>query len=395
MSQNLQPTPSIKWNDTKIAFKHLSDIELKRAYFLFSTMSSPVLTDAGVWLVGLALKLNLPIHSLIKMTLFNQFCGGENIDECTRVVSLLAKYQVGAVLDYAVEAKESESDFEATCAEIKKTISHAQKTMLPFAVFKMSGIARFDLLNKVSEQYSLSQDEQNEWKQVNNRVLSIIKHAQQSGVKILVDAEESWIQKAIDQIVEDLMQSFNRKDALVYHTFQLYRTDRLPYLKKLLEQARSSGYIIGAKLVRGAYMEKERIRAQKQVYPSPIHSNKDATDRDFNAALQLYPSYSKNLAIFAGTHNEESTSLLTSIAQNNKSINNDAIVFSQLYGMSDHLSFNLAAHGFLVSKYLPFGPVKEALPYLFRRAAENTSVGGQVSRELKLIKSEIKRRRLS
>ena len=259
----------------------------------------------------------------------------------------------------------------------------------------MTGIARFDLLNKVSEQIPLSKDEQQEWKLVIDRIESIARHAQKSRVKILIDAEESWIQNAIDQIVEKLMLSYNQEEALVYHTFQLYRTDRLIYLKKLLEHAKSHGYVIGAKLVRGAYMEKERLRAEKLAYPSPIHRDKESTDNDFNIALQLYPRYSANLAIFAGTHNEESTLLLTKIVRENNLINKNSIVFSQLFGMSDHLSFNLAAHGFPVSKYVPFGPVEEALPYLFRRAAENTSVEGQVNRELKLIKAEIKRRKLS
>ncbi|NRA45367.1 MAG: proline dehydrogenase family protein [Oligoflexales bacterium] len=385
----------MEWNNTEIAFKHLSNLELKRAYILFSTMSSPALTGLGTWLVSLALKLRIPVRGLIKMTLFKQFCGGESIEECLKVMNLLAKHQVGAVLDYAVEAKDDEKDFDKTCQAIKETISHAKDNILPFAVFKMTGIARFALLEKVSEKGILSEQEQLEWQRVSERVNSIVKHAKESKVKILIDAEESWIQAAIDQVVEDLMQKYNRDDALVFHTIQLYRTDRLPYLKALLEQAKAQNYVIGAKLVRGAYMEKERMRAEKHDYPSPIHVNKEATDKDFNAALYLYEEYPKYFAIFAGTHNEKSTDLLTKIAQNTEMGKGRPIVFSQLYGMSDHLSFNLAAHGFPVSKYLPFGPVKEAIPYLFRRAAENTSVGGQVSRELKLIRAEMKRRKLS
>ena len=394
MSQNFEPKPSIEWNNTEIAFKHLNNIELKRAFTLFSAMSSPGLTKFGTWLVGLALKMHIPIKGLVKLTLFKQFCGGETIDECSKVVSMLASHKVGAVLDYAVEAKESESDFDTTCEAIKNTITHARGNILPFAVFKMTGVARFNLLQKVSEQIALSEKEQEEWQLVTNRVTSIVKHARDSKVKILIDAEESWIQPAIDRVVEDLMRAYNQDDAVVFHTIQLYRTDRLAYLQKLLDHAKSHNYTVGAKLVRGAYMEKERERAAKLGYPSPIQANKEATDRDFNAALNLYNKYSKNLSIFAGTHNEKSTQLLASIARDSKLSDGKAIVFSQLYGMSDHLSFNLAAHGFPVSKYLPFGPVKEAIPYLFRRAAENTSVGGQVSRELKLIKAEMKRRKL-
>lgn len=394
MSKETQQQPTIDWQDTEIAFRHLDNLELNRALILFSAMGKPGLTKIGTWLINLALQLRVPIRSLIKLSLFKQFCGGETLAECSKVINTLANYKVGAVLDYAVEAKENETDFDITYKEIKNTITHAEKNILPFAVFKMTGIARFALLEKISNDRKLNSDEQKEWQAVMQRVTSLVNHACQARVKILIDAEESWIQGAIDSMVENLMQTYNRKEAIVYHTIQLYRTDRLSYFEKLLSHAKKHHYIIGAKLVRGAYMEKERLRAQKLGYPSPIHRNKAATDRDFDAALKMYPQYAKSVSIFAGTHNEKSTALLSSIANEYDAENQGDIVFSQLYGMSDHLSFNLAAHGFHVTKYLPFGPVNEAMPYLFRRAAENTSVGGQVSRELELIRAEIKRRKI-
>ncbi|MFM7216661.1 MAG: proline dehydrogenase family protein, partial [Bacteroidota bacterium] len=322
-------------------------------------------------------------------------CGGEDIDGCNRTIQELHRFGIGTILDYSVEGSESESDFDATHSEILATIKRAHgDTAIPFCVFKPTGIGRFALLEKKNSGRDFDAAESAEYDRFVHRLENICSTAHQFGVPVFVDAEESWIQDVIDSLVLEMMRRFNKQKAIVYNTVQLYRHDRLGYLRNLLESARSSGFKVGVKLVRGAYMEKERLRAKSLGYQSPIQPDKSATDRDYDLALQLCLQHLDFTSIVAGTHNESSSAQLVDLMKKNGlSPEHPGIWFSQLYGMSDHISFNLAKAGFNVCKYVPYGPVKAVLPYLIRRAQENTSVKGQTGRELSLIESEMRRRR--
>ncbi len=339
--------------------------------------------------------MQLPIKGLIKATIFKQFCGGETIEECSKAIEELGKYEVGTILDYSVEGKETENDFDACYNETVETIHKAKNDKhIPFCVFKVTGLGRFELLEKVSAKKALSSDEHLEYERIKNRVNNICKAANAAGIPIFLDAEESWIQEAIDTMANQMMAAYNKEKAIVYNTYQLYRKDRLPYLKQSFEQAEKENYFLGAKLVRGAYMEKERKRAQEQNYPSPIQDNKEATDKDYDAAIAFCTDNISRIAICAGTHNENSSMKLAELMQKkNILVGNKHVYFSQLLGMSDHISFNLANEHYNVAKYMPYGPVNEVLPYLIRRAQENTSVKGQTGRELSLIMKEKERRR--
>jgi proline dehydrogenase len=396
MSSIFVPVSSImvSFDNTQVAFSAKSDSDLNRSYWLFKLVSNPSLVRFGRKATDLAIGIHFPIGWAIKPTIFKQFCGGENIEECNRTIEQLGKFNIGAILDYSVEGKESESDFDACTSETIATVDKAKgNTNIPFCVFKITGLARFDLLEKVSAGEALSENEQKEFERVEERVNKICKRAFENNVSIFIDAEESWIQLAMDKLANKMMSHYNKQRPIVYNTFQLYRKDRLDYLKLSFDLARQGEYFLGAKLVRGAYMEKERKRAAELGYASPIQDSKENTDQDYNAALRFCAEHIEKIGLCAGTHNEGSSTLLLELMkEKNISPANPHVYFSQLFGMSDHISYNLAGSGYNVAKYVPYGPVKEVLPYLIRRAEENTSVKGQTGRELSLIIKEKKRR---
>ena len=383
------------FNNTQVAFSLKSDTELDRAYFLFKMIDNQPLVRIGTAVTNFALKANLPVESLIRATVFDHFCGGVNEVDCLSVVDKMYTKGVSSVLDYSVEGKEEEEQFDAALEMTLKTIEFAkERQAIPFAVFKPTGFGRFELYEKLGEKQTLTPEEQAEWNRVVARFDLVCKDAHAKNVALLIDGEESWMQDAADDLVTEMMRKYNKEKAIVFNTLQMYRWDRLDYLKKLHELAKKDGFFIGMKLVRGAYMEKEIVRAEEKGYPSPICASKEATDENYDAAVRYMIEYLDTMSIFAGTHNELSTYTLMGLMQE-KGIktNDDRIWFGQLYGMSDNISYNLAAHGYNVAKYLPFGPVKDVMPYLIRRAEENTSVAGQTSRELTLIKTERNRRK--
>jgi proline dehydrogenase len=393
---NIQSKPSaLSFDNTEIAFKSKSNNELTQSYLLFKAIGYNWLVKLGPPMVNGAFNIGLPVKGLIKSTVFKQFCGGESMDDCNNTIDQLYSYGVGTILDYSVEGEEKEESFNATATETLETITKAKNNpKIPFCVFKVTGLARFDLLAKVSAKEKLTSTEESEWGRVKNRIHNICKTAHDNNVRIFIDAEESWIQPAIDDLAHDMMREFNLQKCIVYNTIQLYRHDRLAFLKTSFDDAVKYNYYLGLKLVRGAYMEKERERALKMGYPSPIQPDKASSDKDYNEALHFCIEHIDRINVCAGSHNEQSSMLLTELmAQKGLANNDQRIYFSQLYGMSDHISFNLSSAGYNVAKYLPYGPVKAVMPYLFRRAAENTSVKGQAGRELTLISREVARRK--
>lgn len=384
----------VDFSNTHIAFQTKSNKELRNSYMLFKAISYNWLVQVGPKIVDFGFSIGLPIKGIIKKTVFHQFCGGENIQDCEKAIQLMHQYNVGTILDYSVEGEEREEVFETTAQEIIKTILKAKgNSSIPFSVFKVTGIARFDLLNKVNSKEVLTEAEHKEFDEVKRRFKLICETAFQSQVRLFVDAEESWIQDAIDDLVTEMMLVYNKERAIVYNTIQFYRHDRLAFLKKSVEHAKEHGYYYGVKLVRGAYMEKEALRALEMGYTNPIQPNKPASDRDYNAGLKYCVQEIDRVAICCGTHNEDSCKFLIELMKEKGLAPNDQrVYFSQLFGMSDHLSFNLGHAGYCVAKYLPYGPVKAVLPYLFRRAQENTSVQGQAGRELSLVQTELHRR---
>ena len=383
------------FNNTQNAFSLKSDTELDRAYFLFKMISIQPLVRIGTAVTNFALNLNLPVEGLIRATVFDHFCGGISEDDCIPVVDKMFTKGVSSVLDYSVEGKEDEAHFDDAMHMTLKIIDFAkEKKAIPFAVFKPTGFGRFELYEKLGEGQTLNQNEQEEWQRVENRFETVCKKAYENDIALLIDGEESWMQDAADNLVEKMMQKYNQNKPIVYNTLQMYRWDRLDYLKNLHEKAKKEGFFIGMKIVRGAYMEKENNRAQEKGYPSPICESKEATDTNFDAAVDYMIQNIEKMALFAGTHNEQSSyTLMQKMDSENMAKNDPRIWFGQLYGMSDNISYNLAVQQYNVAKYLPFGPVKDVMPYLIRRAEENTSVAGQTSRELVLIKTERKRRK--
>lgn len=386
----------LSFNNTEVSFSGKTNKDLNRSYWLFKMVSNSSFVNIGKSLTTFAIKAHLPIKGIIKATIFKQFCGGETIEECDKAIKELGKFNIGTILDYSVEGKETEKDFDACTTETIATVTKATNDKhIPFCVFKVTGLARFNLLEKVSSRSNLSDDEKKEYGRVQLRVSNICKAAHDAGVPIFIDAEESWIQQAIDDLANQAMFLYNKEKAIVYNTFQLYRKDRLSYLKHSFDLAKNGNYFLGAKLVRGAYMEKERARAKEKNYPSPIQDTKEHTDRDYDEALLFCIENINRIAICAGTHNENSSMKLVQLMkEKNIEASNKNIYFSQLLGMSDHISFNLADAHYNVVKYVPYGPVNEVLPYLIRRAQENTSVKGQTGRELSLIIKEKERRKL-
>ena len=387
----------LNFNDTKVAFKIKSNTDLKRAYWLFRIIGSPAVVKIGKFLMIVALKLRLPVNFIVKRTIFKQFCGGETISECNKTIQELGTHQIGTILDYSVEGKMREDDFDQTAKIIIQTIEKAaSEKSIPFAVFKITGISKFSLLEKASEKKEpLTSLEEKRLNQVKYRINEICCKAKQMGVPVFIDAEESWVQDIIDQWAFEMMLLYNKEKCIVYNTIQMYRHDRLEYLKTCFSKAKEASISYGVKLVRGAYMEKERLRAEEMGYPSPIQPDKKSCDIDYDLALDYILDKINYFSLVAGTHNEGSSlKLALSIMERNISKDDSRIYFAQLLGMSDHISFNLAHHKFNVAKYVPFGPVKEVMPYLLRRADENTSVAGQTSRELSLIKKELKERKI-
>lgn len=385
------------FNDTQVAFALKTDTELERAYFLFKMIDNEPLVRIGTAVTNFALKAHLPVESLIRVTVFDHFCGGTTEVDCLSVVDKMFTKGVSSVLDYSVEGKEEEEQFDAALQMTLKTIEFAkERKAIPFAVFKPTGLGRFNLYEKIGEKQPLTLEEQNEWNRVVARFDLICKTAHDKDVALLIDAEESWMQDAADELVTDMMRKYNKKKAIVFNTLQLYRCDRLDYLKKLHNQAKVEGFYIGMKIVRGAYMEKENSRAEEIGYPTPICESKEATDINYDLTMEYMMDNLDIMSIFAGTHNESSSyKLIEMMESRGISKNDNRIWFGQLYGMSDNISYNLAKYGFNVAKYLPFGPVRDVMPYLIRRAEENTSVAGQTSRELNLLKTERQRRKHS
>ncbi len=387
----------VNFNDTESAFAHLSNAELRESYWLFSLINRPILVETGTTLAQWGLSLNLPIEPLIRRTIFKQFCGGESVESSKKAIAKLAGFNIQTILDYGVEAKKREADFERTAEQLIQDIGLAEREdAVPAISSKITALARFDLLEKVQQKAKLSEDEAAEWERAQRRVYQICEAAHRTNVAIYFDAEESWIQDTLDSLIIAMMATFNREKAIIYNTIQLYRHDRLAFLHASHDDATAKGYVLAVKLVRGAYMEKERERAAEMGYESPIQESKTATDHDYNQALQYCLDHLDNIVFCNATHNEHSCRLLCELMeQKNLPHDHPNIYFAQLYGMGNHISYNLSQKGYNVAKYLVYGRVKDVIPYLIRRAQENTSVTGQMSRELRLIQHEIKRRKLA
>lgn len=384
------------FNNTEIAFALKSDSELNRAYFLFEMIKREPLVKVGTTLTNFALKTHLPVEGLIRSTVFDHFCGGVTEDDCLPVIEKMYNKGVSSVLDYSAEGKANEEQFDFTVEKVIKTIEFSHKyESIPFAVFKPTAVGNFSIFEKISASETLTNEEEDMWKRIVNRFDTICKNAYEKNVPILIDAEESWMQGAADDLVEEMMEKYNQKTAIVYNTLQLYKWNRFDYLENLLNRAEQKGFKIGVKLVRGAYMEKERERAKENNYTSPICKDKLSTDNNYDTVLTFAMQSLDTISVFVGTHNEKSNLLAIDLMEKNNISNDDSRVwFGQLYGMSDHISYNLAHKGYNVAKYLPFGPVRDVMPYLIRRAEENTSVAGQTNRELTLLKQERRRRKM-
>lgn len=391
---SLLMTTSRIFENTETAFALKSERELQHSYLLFKLMANPTLVSIGSSLTRFGFNAHLPITGLVKSTVFKQFCGGETEQACLPVINKMAEKGIYSILDYSVEGKESEADFDAAMKKKLELVSFAkEKEQIPFVVMKPTALARFDLWVKVSSKKELTPAEAEEWKRVENRFDAICKATYDAGLKIMVDAEETWMQDASDDLVKLMMQRYNKERITVFNTLQCYRWDRVAYLKELHKEAKAEGYKLGMKIVRGAYMEKERDRAEEKGYKSPICATKEETDQTFNDAMCYIVDNLNDISLFVGTHNEASTYLAIELMEAKKiSKNDDSIWFGQLFGMSDHITFNLAENGYNAVKLIPFGPVKEVIPYLIRRAEENTSVAGQTGRELTLLMKEKARR---
>ncbi|WP_435579280.1 proline dehydrogenase family protein [Gilvibacter sp.] len=391
----LMPSEKL-FENTEVAFALKTDSELERAHFLFKMIASEPLVKIGTAATKLALNMNLPVEGLIRSTVFDHFCGGVNEEDCLPVVDKLYEKGVHAVLDYSVEGKETQEQFNSTLAKVNELTAFAdEKDAMPFSVFKPTGLGRFRIWEKQSAGEALTESEQAEWDAIVARYESACEKALAHDVALLIDGEESWMQDAADELVTDMMRKYNKNKALIFNTLQCYRWDRLDYLKEQHLEARAKGFKLGYKIVRGAYMEKENERAEEQGYPTPICKDKGHTDETFNATLRYILENIEDISVFIGSHNEESCYLAMELmAELGIAKNDPRVWFGQLFGMSDHISYNLAEAGYNVAKYIPFGPVKDVMPYLIRRAEENTSVAGQTSRELSLLKNEKKRRKL-
>lgn len=384
------------FKNTEIAFSIKSNAELERAYYLFKMIQKEPLVKIGTALTKFALKTKMPVEGLIRSTVFDHFCGGVTEEDCLPVIDKMMAQNVHSILDYSAEGKEEEEQFDKAMEKTLGTIEFATKSDgIPFAVFKPTGFGRFALYQKLTEGEDLTTEETKEWERVVARYDKVASEAAKHDIPLLIDAEETWMQDAADDLIEAMMVKYNKEKVIVFGTLQCYRWDRLDYIKKLHKRATDQGFKVGMKLVRGAYMEKERERAEEKGYKDPICVSKQETDEMFNAVMNYMFEHLEDMAIFCGTHNEESSELLVKlIEEKNYDKNDDRLWFGQLYGMSDHISFNLASMDYNIAKYLPYGPVRDVMPYLIRRAQENTSVAGQTSRELDLLGAERKRRKI-
>ncbi|WP_036384681.1 proline dehydrogenase family protein [Muricauda sp. MAR_2010_75] len=384
------------FENTAIAFELKTDSQLERAYFLFKMIANEPLVRIGTAVTNFAIKAHLPVEGLIRATVFDHFCGGVSEKDCLPVIDKMYEKGVYSILDYSAEGKEADNQFDFALEKTLEILDFVkEKDAIPFAVFKPSGFGRFKLYEKVSAGVKLTESESAEWDRLINRYEKVCKKAHDLEVALLIDAEESWMQDAADNLVLDMMRKYNKEKTIVFNTFQMYRWDRMDYLKKIHKIACDENFKIGAKVVRGAYMEKENERAQEKGYTSPICKNKRETDENFNAAIAYIMEHLEDITIFAGTHNEESSfKLIAHMKERNIDPSDGRVWFGQLFGMSDHITFNLAAQGYNAVKYVPYGPVRDVMPYLIRRAEENTSVAGQTSRELALLQKERKRRKL-
>ena len=386
---------TLNFENTEIAFRNKSDKDLDRAYWLFKMVASSTLIKIGTPITNFSLNIGLPIQGIIRNTIYKQFCGGETIQGCSQAIAELGKGNVTTILDYSVEGEESEESFDACCQEVLDTVAYAKTNkLISFCVFKPTGVGRFDLLAKLDAKEPLSETEKQEYARLLERCDRICKACHEAGIRVLIDAEHSWIQDTIDDIAREMMEKYNKEKPIVYNTYQLYRHDKLASLKADFAYAEVKGFYLGAKIVRGAYMEIERERAAEKGYNSPIQPNKEASDRDYNQAILFSLDNIEKIGLMAGTHNDQSCMLLaTEMNKRGIAHNHPHVFFAQLLGMSDNLSFNLGAADYNVAKYMPYGPVKAVMPYLFRRAQENTSAAGQTGRELSLIIKEKERRK--
>ena len=385
------------FDNTEIAFADKTTPQLKKAYWMFKAIEQPTLTNVGISLLNFTVKNSFPfVTDIVKNTLFEQFCGGVTREESMKVVKQMFKHHIGSIFDYAIEGKEEEATFDHTCEEIKQNIKFAEgNPAIPFVVFKPTGFGRLDLYAEIQSGKELTTSEKDEWKRVVNRYEEVCKMAFDRNVVIMIDAEETWIQDTVDQLVNEMKSKYNREKAIVWNTIQMYRTGRLEYLADDLVRANDKNYFLGYKFVRGAYMEKERKRAEEMNYPDPIQPTKQATDDNFNAAIDFVMKNLDKVSAFFGTHNEKSTELvMDKMREQNLPNDFSKIHFGQLYGMSDNITYFLGKEKYNAAKYLPYGPVKDVVPYLTRRAQENTSVAGQTGRELGLIEKELKRRKM-
>lgn len=385
------------FDDTHTAFESKSDNDLRKAHFLFKMIANPFLTKFGTAVFKIPFATQIPlVKPMIRKTIYKQFVGGETTAECLRVAKDLSQYGVSSIMDYSVEGQTQEEEFDSVKNEILKLIEIAKNNPqeIPFVVFKPTAFGKIDLYEKVGKNQPMNEEEKISWEKIRNRFEEVCKKGFEADVTMMVDAEESWMQDSADDLVDEMMQKYNKEKCVVCNTLQMYRHDRLDYLQKIYEKAEAGNYILGFKVVRGAYMEKERARAEAENYPSPIQPDKASTDKDYNAALEFIVKHNHRISLFAGTHNEHSSELLTQLMKDNNIENgHHKIWFGQLFGMSDNISFKLGNMGYNIAKYLPYGPIKEVMPYLIRRAQENTSVAGQTGRELSLIEKEIKRRK--
>jgi proline dehydrogenase len=384
------------FENTAIAFQLKSDSELERAYFLFKLIANEPLVRIGTAVTNFAVKAHLPVEGLIRATVFDQFCGGVSEEDCLPIIDKMFEKGVCSILDYSVEGKASEDQFDHALQKTLQVLQFVkEKDAIPFAVFKPTGFGRFELYEKLSAAEVLTHQEHKEWNRVIDRYNQVCQKASDLDVSLLIDAEESWMQQAADEIALQMMRKFNTEKAVVFNTAQMYRWDRMIYLEELLSTAKKENFKVGIKVVRGAYMEKERDRAKEKGQKSPICESKQATDTNFDNAVKFMMKNLDVFSLFAGTHNEASTyDLIELMEKKGLDTNDPRVWFGQLFGMSDHITYNLTNSGFLAAKYLPYGPVRDVMPYLIRRAEENTSVAGQTSRELSLLKKEKKRRKI-
>lgn len=392
----IQPVPqrNLSFEDTSVAFSGKTDKELRKKYLIFAAMNNNLLTNVGSVALKAAIDLGLPIKGIVKNTIFEQFCGGETIEDSNTTIEALAAYNIGTILDYSVEGEKNEKSFEATTREILRTVEKAKTTpSIPFCVFKLTGIAHFDLLAKIQRGDTLTAGEQERFEAVKERVDRICKATEDAGVSVFIDGEETWIQDVIDDLAYEMMKKYNKERAVVYNTFQMYRANGLQLLENAMQIAATHQVYLGAKLVRGAYMEKERARAIEKGYPDPINASKEITDELYNQALKLCIENRDRISVCSGSHNDYSNYYLTMLVEKHGMAKDDPrVYFAQLFGMSDNMSFALAQQGYNVAKYVPYGPVKYVMPYLMRRAQENTSIAGQSSREFNMVKREMQRR---